>query len=63
MEDVEKICIDNNKYGKRILQCNVQILLKKHNINHYSTYSIIKASNDLIVLLKIIIYFEYSKQR
>jgi len=33
-----------NQYGKRILQRKRAKLLKKHNINHYSTYSIMKAS-------------------
>lgn len=30
--------------GKEFYNANVQKLLKKHNINHYSTYSIMKAS-------------------
>jgi len=30
--------------GKEFYNANVQKLLKKHNINHYSTYFIMKAS-------------------
>jgi len=30
--------------GKKFYNSDVQKLLKKHNINHYSTYSIMKAS-------------------
>jgi len=30
--------------GKEFYNANVQKLLKKHNINHYSTYSIMKTS-------------------
>ncbi|KYM76697.1 hypothetical protein ALC53_12883 [Atta colombica] len=31
--------------GKKFYNANVQILLKKHNINYYSTYSVMKSSN------------------
>ncbi|XP_036146768.1 uncharacterized protein LOC118646926 [Monomorium pharaonis] len=30
--------------GKEFYNANVQKVLKKHNINHYSTYSVMKAS-------------------
>jgi len=49
---IAKIIRDDIRYpknlqtdmGKEFCNANVQILLKKHNINHYSTYSIMKAS-------------------
>ena len=40
--------------GKEFYNANVQKLLKKHNINHYSTYSIMKTSVGLIVRWKTI---------
>jgi len=50
--EIAKIIQDDGKcpknlqtdMGKEFYNANVQILLKKHNINHYSTYSVIKAS-------------------
>jgi len=39
LED-ENFAID---MGKNFYNANVQKLLKKHNINHYSIYSIMKA--------------------
>lgn len=49
---IEKIIRDDERCpknlqtdrGKEFYNANVQKLLKKHNINHYSTYSVMKAS-------------------
>ena len=44
-----------NEYGKEFYNADVQKILKKYNVNHYSTYSTLKASmNDSIAHSKTI---------
>jgi len=51
-ETIAKIICDDKRYpknfqtdrGKEFYNASVQKLMKKHNINHYSTYSVMKAS-------------------
>ena len=40
-----KRCLKSIDIGKEFYNVDVQQLLKKYNINHYSTYSVMKASD------------------